>query len=123
MSNLMNGIKNIFRRTLKFKSMEDNLEFSTWNSSEIDDILIDHITRGHSCMEVCEIYGIRYDSLKQRLRNIAYDMYVERRSIKEIRNKTSITAQELLLEIDRREGPDKSKCIRSQREGIHEPLY
>jgi hypothetical protein len=50
-------------------------------------------------------------------------MYVERSDIIEIRNKTGITAQELLGEIDLREGPNKSKCIRSQREGIHEPFY
>ena len=119
MSNLMNEIKNIFRRIFKFKSTEDTL----WNSPEFDDRVLDHITRGYSHMEICEIYGIRYDTLKQRLRNIAYDMYVERRNILEIRNETGVSAQELLLEIDHREGKDKSKCIRSQREGLHEPLY
>jgi len=119
MSNLMNEIKNIFRRIFKFKSSEDNL----WNSPEFDDRVLDHITRGYSNMEICEIYGIRYDILKQRLRNIAYDMYVERRNIIEIRNKTGVSAQELLFEIEHREGPDKSKRMRSRREGLHEPLY
>lgn len=127
MSNIVNGIKNIFRRALSFrvKSLltEDNIENSIWTSPDFDDVLIDHIMRGDSYMEICEIYGIPYDTLKQRLRHIAYDMYVERRSIMEIRSKTGVSAQELLGEIDRREGPDKSKCIRSQREGIYEPLY
>lgn len=127
MSNIVNGIKNIFRRALNFKVKslltEDNIENSIWTSPDFDDVLIDHIMRGRSRLEICEIYGIPYDRLKQRLRHIAYDMYVERMNIMEIRNKTGITAQELLGEIDRREGPDKSKCIRSQRDGIHEPLY
>ncbi len=127
MSNIVNGIKNIFRCAFNFrvKSLltEDNIENSIWTSPDFEDVLIDHIVRGNSCMEICEIYGIPYDTLKRRLRHIAYDMYVERSDIMEIRNKTGITAQELLGEIDRREGPIKSKCIRSQREGIHEPFY
>ena len=127
MSNIVNGIKKIFRRAFNFKVKsvltEFNIENSIWTSPDFDDVLIDHIMRGDSYMEICEIYGIPYDTLKQRLRHIAYDMYVERMNIMEIRNKTSITAHELLGEIDRREGPDKSKCIRSQRDGIYEPLY
>ena len=127
MSNIVNGIKNIFRRAFNFrvKSLltEDNIENSIWTSPDFEDVLIDHIVRGDTYTEICEIYGISYDSLKRRLGHIAYDMYVERSDIMEIRNKTGITAQELLGEIDRREGPNKSKCIRSQREGIYEPLY
>ena len=127
MSNIVNGIKNIFRCAFNFrvKSLltEDNIENSIWTSPDFEDILIEHIMKGGTYMEICEIYGIPYDTLKRRLRHIAYDMYVERSDIMEIRNKTGITAQELLGEIDRREGPNKSKCIRSQREGIHEPLY
>ena len=119
----MNGIKNIFRCAFNFrvKSLltEDNIEIRYGLVLISEDILIEHIMKGGTYMEICEIYGIPYDTLKRRLRHIAYDMYVERSDIMEIRNKTGITAQELLGEIDRREGPNKSECIRSQREGIH----
>ena len=120
---IVSRIKMLNNACLQIKQLLAFPNNNTVREAYVDDVLIDHIMRGRSRLEICEIYGIPYDRLKQRLRHIAYDMYVERMNIMEIRNKTGITAQELLGEIDRREGPDKSKCIRSQRDGIHEPLY